>query len=219
MVCDPGSVFHGSHGAVDQIRRIPGRLGAFGGQISHFPCHHSKSLACLPHTRCFHSRIKRQDIGLERNVLNGLYDLGYLTGTGTDLLHGCKHVLHPAVALRRFPAHSLCSLAGIRGAVRIGSDLPGYLPYADRQLLHCSRLLRRPLGQGLGACRHLLGTIAYLLRRNADLPQCFVQGLHNPFQGFLYKPEVADVCSFYPKVQVSAGYLLQYMRNIPDHIL
>ncbi|KAG1243980.1 hypothetical protein G6F65_022068 [Rhizopus arrhizus] len=123
---------HLAHARLDPRRRVLDQALDFAGglraalrQRTHFARDHGKTLALFARTRRFHSRVQRQDVGLERNAVDHADDLVDALGAVRNLTHGVDGVLcfFAALArqLRRFPgqrtdlAHMLGALRGRRG--------------------------------------------------------------------------------------------------------
>src|SRR5260370_35674029 len=61
--------------------------------------HHRKPHACLARARRFDGGVQRQNIGLERDFVDDLDDLGNLVARGCDFGHRSDHLVEGAVAV------------------------------------------------------------------------------------------------------------------------
>ena len=64
------------------------------GQVADFIGNDGKAHPGLAGARGLHRGIERQDVGLERDFIDGLDDLGDVIPAGFDLAHGRGHGLH-----------------------------------------------------------------------------------------------------------------------------
>ncbi len=113
-------------------------------------------------------RVQRQDIGLERDLLDHVDDVDDLVGAGVDRLHGVDH------ARDRLPA-PLRQPAGVAGQRIRFARIVGRLTHRAGQLLHARRSLFQ---RG----RLLLGALRQIRVAHRDLParrgDCIGAGAH-----------------------------------------
>ena len=64
----------------DQIGRVLGRLGAAAGEVADFFGHHREAFAGLAGSGGFDGGVEGQQVGLERDLVDRLDDLGGLGG-------------------------------------------------------------------------------------------------------------------------------------------
>lgn len=117
------------------------------------------------------SRVQREYVGLESNVLDSLDDLVDLARGGGYIRHSGAEVLHlrnDRFNILRGVLHKLVAVdAVLRGLdYLVGNAVDSRVKLLDRR-----RLLNGRLRELLGRHRHLIGTAQYLGGRNVDLTQ------------------------------------------------
>ena len=127
----------------------------FKGQIAYFVSNDRKALSSCPGSRCFHSGIEGQNIGLESNVLNGSNDIPDFFRELCDLCHGSRHLEHHFVALHDLSTGLLGPGAGLSQYIRCFVHILRNVMYGSCQFLYRTGLFGRTLSQCLGAVRYL----------------------------------------------------------------
>ena len=102
---------------VDQLLDLFGRLGAALGQGAHLASHYGKATPLLAGAGRFHSRVQRQDVGLESNAVNHANDVADLGAAGVDGPHGLHHLGYHGTAALGDLGRRGCQLAGRVGRI------------------------------------------------------------------------------------------------------
>ena len=108
---------------------------------------------------------------------------------------------------------------GLFAAFGVALGTGGNLGDGGGQCLNGAGLLRRALGQGLGAGGHLVGAGGNLLAAEADLCQGVAEAAVDDADGLEHAAQLAHVQFLYlgPAVKVSVAHLLQKTAGILDH--
>ncbi len=137
-----------------------GAAGALG-QGPHLGGHHRKAPARLAGARGFDRGVQRQDVGLERDAVDGADDLGDALRRLADLAHALGHVaggLAAALGHCGGLARHLCGrLCGV-----------GRLADGAGDLLHRRRRLLQVAGLGFGARAEVVVALGNLAGRQRD---------------------------------------------------
>ena len=175
------ALLHGGYGVLDQGGGTLGGLGGLAGQVAHLVSHHSEALTGSARTGGLDGGVQGQDVGLERDILDGLDDLADFVGVRLDLVHGVHEGLHVRGAYVDLLVGLVILPLGGPGVGGGGLHLLAHVLDGGGQLLDGGGLLRCALGQSLGTVGHLLAAGIDLLGRNLNLAQGIAHGgLHVP---------------------------------------
>ena len=106
-------------GAFDQGLDLAGGLGTAAGQITHFFRHHREPAALLAGAGRFHGSVESKNIGLERDLVDGIDDGAHLLGTVVDAAHGLDHGIHGLAAAAGIAGGTVGQLPRLFGVVRV----------------------------------------------------------------------------------------------------
>ncbi len=90
-------------------------------------------------------RIQREDVRLERDLIDDLNDLRDIRRRDVDGLHRAQHLLHLLVPVLRLHARLARELVRVVRVLRVALGLRGNLGDGRRELLDGGRLLGRAL--------------------------------------------------------------------------
>ncbi len=184
-------------GAADEIdafldldgRGVDERLDLLGGirrtlgQFAHFLGNDRKALARFTRTRGFDTGVQRQQVGLERDLVDDADDARDLGGGLLDPVHRGDRLAHDIAGAFRILAGVVDVVGGRAGIVGAGIDLRGQLVQGRSRFFEARRLLFRSLGQIRRAAADLAGA-------GADIDDAEVHRRDGFFKGSQRRVEV-----------------------------
>ena len=142
----PGPVLYCLYGFLNHAGCVVGSFRALSCQTADFVCNHCKSFSCFSGPGSFNSRVQRQYVCLECNILNGLNYFSYFAGGLVDVFHGPYHLLHLCLALIHAETVFLCLGAGACGLLGGIAHMGRYLIDSGGQFFYGAGLLGGSLG-------------------------------------------------------------------------
>ena len=146
-------------------------LGGVGGPLrerAHFGGHHGEPAAEIAGARRLDPGVERQQVGLERDLVDDPDDFADLARRAFDPLHRVGRVSHDLHSLRGNLARGRDGRVGLAGAVSRLRHPRRDLAQRGRRLLEARRLLLGALRQVVRRDRDLLRSIADRLHRLRD---------------------------------------------------
>ena len=131
----------------DQRLDLLGGRGAAPGEVAHLGGHHRKAAALLAGARGFDRGVQRQQIGLERDLVDDADDVGDLLRGGVDAGHRGDRGADHRAALLRLLARRHGQLVGLAGIVGRLPDRGGHLLHRRGGLLQARRLVLGAVAQ------------------------------------------------------------------------
>ena len=135
LVGDDLAILDLADGVLDHIRRLFGCFRTAGCEIPDLLRHDGEAFAVLAGPCCLDGGIERQDVRLESDLVDDLYDLRDIGRGDIDCLHGRQHFLHAAVAGLGLLPRDESELVGFLRIVGVAGRLRRYLRNRRRELL------------------------------------------------------------------------------------
>ena len=158
------SVTTAGNRSLDLAGGFPGGCRTALRQRTHLIRHHRKTSSRLACPGRFHRGIQGQDVRLEGNLVDVLYDLRHFRAGGVNRGHGPVHLLHRGRHLLHCLEAGLSHRTGLMGQLlcllgvfRCGSDHAGHLLQRSTGLFHRGGLFTRGRRKSLAGGRDLLG--------------------------------------------------------------
>ena len=160
-------------GLLDKGRGARGRFLRLGGKVAHFVGDDGESLAGASGAGGLDCGVQGQNVGLERDVLDGLDNLADFHGLDFDGLHSAHEVRHMRGADGNLVVGGLVIDFGALGV--FGGLLDGVGDFADSggEFLHGRRLFGGALRHSLRGRRNLFAAAVDLVGGNVDLRHGF----------------------------------------------
>ena len=208
------AVFHGLDGILDHFLRVSGRFRGFSSQVSHFIGHNGKALSGNARAGSFHCRVQCENIGLERDIVNGFDDTLNLLRRFLDLLHSGDKILHFLLAFFDLNAGRGCQLTRRVRILGVLADLFVDFLYGGGKLLNGTGLFRGTLAQSLRAGCHLIRARGDLVGGSVNFTECFTERGAYFFHRECNFREIADVFQIHLNIEISLCDLEQFIVDI-----
>ena len=200
-------------GFCQQLRRLLYGLGRFCGKVANLVRHHGKALTRRAGTSSLNRGIQRENVGLERNILNRAGNPHDGGGRVADLLHVALKQFHTAadglnLLIGLFvQGHRVFGIFGVFFRRLVNAHDHG------GKLLHRGRLLGGAGRQRLRRARNLLRTGIHLRRDFVDGRQRGAKRGGNIQQGLLNGRKLTGVLLLQMNLHIAGGHGFQRAGN------
>ena len=211
-----GAIADFGRALLDQHLDLGRRVGRRLRKAPDFDRDDRETLARITGARCLDRGVERQQVGLERDVVDHADDVGDLGRRLRDALHRGVGLGHHDAALFGRPADGFGILTGSIGPIGSLADGRSQLLHRRRGLLDRRGLPRRPLAEVVGALKDFGGGGAHATRRAAQLAHDFGQLVADRIGVVLELGKGTAVAAGHPLRQIGIGEGRKHLTGLGE---